>query len=71
MIAFGLLEGMVPHNSEVDKHAAANKMLYVICSRAKKNLHLISEAGRMNYRRDPYYPTDVLLACTHAYDLVP
>ena len=71
VIAFGLLEGMVPHNGETDKQAAANKLLYVVCSRAKKNLHLISETGRMNYRRDPYYPTDVLLACTFAYDLVP
>jgi len=61
---------MVPHFNESDQVAAANKLLYVIGSRAKKNLHLISEAGRMRRGRELYMPTDTLLACSFPYDLV-
>lgn len=71
VIAFGLLEGMVPHFNEDDKIAAANKLLYVICSRAKKNLHLISEAARRRGQNNVYQPTDILLACSFAYDQIP
>lgn len=71
VIAFGLLEGMVPHFNEEDKIAAANKLLYVICSRAKKNLHLISEVGRRRGQNDVYQPTDFLLACSFGYDQIP
>lgn len=71
VIAFGLLEGMVPHFNEDDKVAAANKLLYVVCSRAKKNLHLISEAGRRRGQNNVYLPTDILLACSFGYDQVP
>jgi superfamily I DNA/RNA helicase len=71
VIAFGLLEGMVPHFKETDKTSSANKLLYVICSRAKKNLHLISEAGRGRGRSNVYLPTDILLACSFSYNLVP
>jgi len=70
VIAFGLLEGMVPHFNEGDKIAAANKLLYVICSRAKKNLHLISEAGRRRGQNNVYQPTDILLACSFGYDQI-
>lgn len=70
VIAFGLLEGMVPHFNEDDKIAAANKLLYVICSRAKKNLHLISEAGRRRGQNNIYQPTDILLACSFGYDQI-
>lgn len=68
VIAFGLLEGMVPHSSETDKVAVANRLLYVICSRAKKNLHLISEAGRKNWKKNVYLPTEILLSCGFSYD---
>jgi len=71
VIAFGLLEGMVPHFKESDKVSSANRLLYVICSRAKKNLHLISEAGRGRGRSNVYLPTEVLLACGFSYDPVP
>jgi DNA helicase II / ATP-dependent DNA helicase PcrA len=71
VIAFGLLEGMVPHFNESDKVAAANKLLYVVGSRAKKNLHLISEAGRRRRGSEMYLPTEILLACSYSYDLVP
>lgn len=52
VIAYGLLYGYIPHwnaiysNGAIDPTDAANKLLYVICSRAKQNLHLISETGR-------------------------
>lgn len=46
VIAFALLEGAVPHFSDPSKRESAKKLLYVICSRARKNLHLISETGR-------------------------
>jgi superfamily I DNA/RNA helicase len=36
VIAFGLLEGMVPHFNEVNGHVAASKLLYVLSSRARK-----------------------------------
>ena len=71
VIAFGLLEGMVPHFNESDKVAAANKLLYVVGSRAKKNLHLISEAGRRRRGTEMYLPTDILLGCSFSYDSVP
>jgi len=71
VIAFGLLEGMVPHFNESDKVAAANKLLYVVGSRAKKNLHLISEVGRRRRGSEMYLPTEILLACSFSYDLVP
>ncbi|MBD8551297.1 UvrD-helicase domain-containing protein [Sphingomonas sp. CFBP 8764] len=71
VIAFGLLEGMVPHFSEDDKVAAANKLLYVVCSRAKKNLHLISEVGRRRSYQSTYLPTDILLSYSYPYNAVP
>lgn len=46
VIAFGLLEGILPHFSDNNGTDSAKKMLYVLSSRAKKNLHLISETGR-------------------------
>ncbi len=47
------------------------KLLYVIGSRARKNLHLISETGRFNgvgrYRRE-YQPTEILHQLNFSYD---
>lgn len=60
VIAFGLLWGYVPNwNSIIHRpynHALedSNKLLYVIGSRAKKNLHLFSEMGRVTTRSNPY-----------------
>ncbi len=71
VIAFGLLEGMVPHFNEGDKVAAANRLLYVVCSRAKKNLHLISESGRRRNMQTNYLPTSILLSYSYPYNLVP
>ncbi len=46
VIAFAMLEDIVPHFSDPDPRDSAKKLLYVIGSRARKNLHLISEQGR-------------------------
>jgi len=66
VIAYGLLEGIVPHFSDNDL-TSGNKLIYVVGSRARKNLHLISEEGRGtdNY---PKYPTTVLAEHVFDYD---
>jgi len=61
VISFGLLDGMVPHFTDLDKIHTAKKLLYVIASRAKRHLHLISESGR----RNPPTPTLHLLNSTY------
>ena len=67
VISFALLEGYVPHFADQDDDAA-KKLLYVICSRAKKNLHLISERERFNNRNPPQeYGTTFRLA-QYLYD---
>lgn len=69
VIAFGLLEGMVPHFSDDDPDASAKKTLYVVASRARKHLYLISERDRRRGGgRGDYDPTPQLLACDFAYD---
>lgn len=71
VIAFALLEGMVPHFSDVDGQVSAQKMLYVVGSRAKKNLHLFSEMGRNRGGSfGNYQPTRKLAACAFPYDAV-
>jgi DNA helicase II / ATP-dependent DNA helicase PcrA len=71
VIAYALLEGMVPHFNDPNPRQSAAKLLYVIGSRARKNLHLISERGRARYRNGPQYePTEVLAACQFDYDSV-
>ncbi|MDR6584337.1 ATP-dependent helicase [Herbaspirillum frisingense] len=68
VIAFGLLEGMVPHFSDADGEASAKKMLYVVGSRARKHLHLIAERGRnRGGRYGQYSPTNVLARCIFEY----
>jgi DNA helicase-2/ATP-dependent DNA helicase PcrA len=52
VISFGLLDGMVPHFTDTDKSNTAKKLIYVIASRAKRHLHLISESGR-RYQTTP------------------
>jgi len=70
VIAYALLEGMVPHFSDPNRQDSANRLLYVICSRARKNLHLIAEQGRWNNRGEEYEATRVLQNCSFAYDTV-
>jgi DNA helicase-2/ATP-dependent DNA helicase PcrA len=71
VIAYALLEGMVPHFNDPNGEDGAKKLLYVICSRAKKNLHLISERERLYGRDREYPPTEILAACDFDYDDVP
>lgn len=68
VIAYALLEGMVPHFNDENGDVSAQKMLYVVGSRARKNLHLFSETGRRRGRNDVYQPTRKLLACIFDYD---
>lgn len=61
VIAFGLLNGFVPHWNDIydgDRRNAAYKLLYVLGSRAKENLYLISETGRTTQRGSLYTATD-------------
>lgn len=68
VISYALLEGMVPHFSDPKGQESATKLLYVIGSRARKNLHLISECERFNVRNEEYQPTHVLAICDYEYD---
>ena len=59
VIAFGLLEGYVPHwDSIINKGTAredSNKLLFVLCSRAKEKLYLFSETDRTTNKGAPYH----------------
>ena len=73
VVAFGLLQGYVPHWGEIfaDRAAAAvsaRRLLYVVASRAKRHLHLISETGRRTATRRPYEATELLRRVAFAYD---
>ncbi len=63
VICTGLLEGKIPHWNDIidcsDAHQdyVARRLLYVISSRAKKHLYLISELGHKTNRGAPYRPT--------------
>jgi DNA helicase II / ATP-dependent DNA helicase PcrA len=52
VICSGILKGYIPNwdliinQPDIDEDVEARKLLYVIVSRAKKNLHLVSEHGR-------------------------
>lgn len=67
VIAAGLLNGYLPHWDYITKPAKkpyrqneTRKLLYVLCSRAKKNLYLFSETGRSTRKGTVYTPTDEL-----------
>ena len=68
VIAFGLLNGYLPHwnyitqdNLKPHRENEANKLLYVLTSRAKVNLYLFSETGRTTKKGIPLTPTDELI----------
>jgi len=63
---------MVPHFNDKNGQESAMRLLYVIGSRARKNLHLISERGRSrgNWGKE-YQTTSKLAACDFYYDSVP
>ena len=67
VIATGLLNGYLPHwdyiRDPIKKLCRKNetyKLLYVLCSRAKKNLYLFSESGRTTRNGFQYTSTDEL-----------
>jgi DNA helicase-2/ATP-dependent DNA helicase PcrA len=73
VIAFGLLKGYIPNWSDIYKsddiaHNAESKMMYVITSRAKTNLYLISESGRQTRTRRPLDTTPLLTNYNYYYD---
>jgi superfamily I DNA/RNA helicase len=68
VIAYALLEGLVPYSGESSD--SAKKLLYVIGSRARKHLHLISERGRHDFTRTERTPTGVLNSCSFNYDRI-
>ncbi|WP_230857572.1 3'-5' exonuclease [Pectobacterium versatile] len=71
VIAYALLEDMVPHFNDPNGQESAMKLLYVISSRARKNLHLISERGRIRqYSGQEYQATLKLMACNFGYDKI-
>jgi len=68
VIAFGLLHGYLPNWNEVYPAETSKKLLYVICSRSKKHLHLIAEDGRKTRSGRPYNITQHLSALAYQYD---
>ncbi len=76
VIAFGLLRGYIPNWRNINFQDStyeipfSNKLLYVICSRAKRNLHLISEIGRKTQKRRGYETNRDLKKVNYDYDLI-
>lgn len=76
VIAFGLLWGYVPHwSSIIDQdyyiaESASEKLLYVIGSRAKRNLHLFAEKGRRTNSGSAYRINHQLAKTTFEYDSI-
>ncbi|HWR49662.1 MAG TPA: 3'-5' exonuclease [Bryobacteraceae bacterium] len=75
VIAFGLLRGHIPHwdviinGPEAVADDRESKLLYVICSRAKRRLHLIAESGRKTQRGRPYETSRLLTMLRFKYDV--
>ena len=76
VIAFELLNGILPHwnyimksDLKTQRRDATNRLLYVLCSRAKRNLYLFSESGRCTNRGYPLSATDELKQYYYQYDL--
>lgn len=76
VIAFGLLKGFVPHwqviihGSQRDADQRESKLLYVVASRAKRQLYLIAEDGRRTRSGNPYQTCDLLEKIDFNYDEV-
>ncbi|WP_417203924.1 UvrD-helicase domain-containing protein [Sutterella wadsworthensis] len=72
VIAYALLENILPNRNDLDGQTSAEKLLYVIASRARKNLHLLSERGRIDkYSKTEYRATKKLIECKFLYDNIP
>jgi superfamily I DNA/RNA helicase len=72
MIGFALLDDYVPHFNDNNGYKNAKKLLYVLASRARKNLHIISEYGRGVNRNNPggKSPTPHLLEYKYQYNKI-
>ncbi|MBM7616393.1 UvrD-helicase domain-containing protein [Alkaliphilus hydrothermalis] len=71
VIGFALLENYIPHFNDPNGKINSKKLLYVLSSRARKNLHLICETGRnvhSYYRPYGLSPTPHLLEYKYEYD---
>ena len=74
VIAFGILNGYIPHwdtifqQSKQYREDETKKLLYVVCSRAKKNLYLFSEQGRTTKKGKPLTSTDEMVAIEFEFD---
>jgi len=73
VIAFGLLKGYIPNWQVIIRtpelsEERASKLLYVICSRAKRRLHLIAESGRLTQTGNEYGTTPLLQSIDFDYD---
>jgi hypothetical protein len=74
VIAFGLLRGYVPNWNDIfeakGKYAddRESKLLYVLCSRAKRRLHLIAESGRSTKSGTAYETAFLLSNLWFAFD---
>lgn len=69
VIAFALLNGYLPnwkfimnYDLKPIRQSETQKLLYVLCSRAKKNIYLFSEKGHKTKSGKEYTPTDELIA---------
>ncbi len=75
VIAFGLLRGYVPHwdvirnGTEDQANQWASKLLYVVASRAKRQLYLIAEDGHRTKKGVPYQTCALLEAIEFDYDV--
>ena len=74
VIAFGLLKGYVPNWAVIRNGTPQavseqeSKLLYVICSRAKRRLHLIAESGRQTRRGYSLETANLLQQVRFDYD---
>lgn len=71
VIGFGLLDTYVPHFSDkINGNNNSRKILYVLASRARKNLHIISERNRFGYnygKKIELSPTQHLIDYNYDY----
>ena len=70
IIGFALLDDYIPHYTDTNGDENSKKLLYVLASRARKNIHLISEKGRAvhNYHApEGKTPTPHLLNYKYEY----
>ncbi|MCX2745428.1 ATP-dependent helicase [Mangrovivirga sp. M17] len=73
MIGFALLDDYVPHFNDNDGEENSKKLLYVLASRARKNLHLISEKFRSvhsYHAPEGKTPTPHLTKYEYEYDIL-